>query len=103
MRDEDWNDPQVRCFGMLLEGRAQPTGLRQRGQDATLLAILNAHFETVEVTLPAAGDRQAEARWVLLLDTSLEVPAHTDETNAYDAGARYSAVPRSLLLFKLES
>jgi glycogen operon protein len=39
MRDEDWGDGLMRCFGMLMDGRAQPTGVRQRGTEATLLTI----------------------------------------------------------------
>ena len=33
----DWRDAATRCFGMLIDGRAQPTGIRQRGKDATML------------------------------------------------------------------
>src|SRR4051812_2418280 len=42
MEDGQWSDARMQCFGMLLDGRAQPTGLKQRGVDATLLIILNA-------------------------------------------------------------
>jgi glycogen operon protein len=28
---------------MLLDGRAQPTGIKRRGDDATLLLVANAH------------------------------------------------------------
>ncbi len=31
MRAEDWSDAGMRCFGMLIDGRARPTGVRQRG------------------------------------------------------------------------
>ena len=27
----------MKCFGMLMDGRAQVTGIRKRGEDATLL------------------------------------------------------------------
>ena len=43
----------MRCFGMLIDGRAQATGIRQRGQDATLLLVFNAHHDVVR--LHAAG------------------------------------------------
>ena len=42
MQQANWDDPQCACFGMLLDGRAQVTGIRQRGEDATLLMVLNA-------------------------------------------------------------
>ena len=41
----------MRCFGMLIDGRAQPTGVRQRGTEATMLLVLNAH-DLVDFTLP---------------------------------------------------
>ncbi|HEY8540468.1 MAG TPA: glycogen debranching protein GlgX, partial [Steroidobacteraceae bacterium] len=31
MEAEQWSDPMMRCFGMLLDGRAQETGIRQLG------------------------------------------------------------------------
>jgi isoamylase len=34
MRAEDWADNGMRCFGMLMDGRARPTGVRQRGVGA---------------------------------------------------------------------
>ncbi len=100
MREEDWNDG-TRCVGMLLDGRAQVTGIKQRGQDATMLLVANAHHDVVPFTLPAAGDDQAQARWTLLLDTQFDQPAHAAE-NEYAAGDVYAVTARSLLLFKLK-
>ena len=100
MREEDWNNGS-RCFGMLLDGRAQATGIKQRGQDATLLFVASAHHEAVPFTLPAAGDDMSHARWELLLDTQFEAPAHAAE-NVYAAGDVYTVTARSLLLFKLK-
>ena len=45
----------MRCFGMLMDGRAQETGIRRRGQDATLLMILNGVHDMVKFTLPACA------------------------------------------------
>ena len=47
----------MQCFGMLLDGRAQPTGIKQRGVDATLLIVLNAHHDVVNFTLPGSRRR----------------------------------------------
>ncbi|HET7923924.1 MAG TPA: hypothetical protein VFL30_03450, partial [Rhodanobacteraceae bacterium] len=99
MQEEDWTNGS-RCFGMLLDGRAQVTGIKQRGQDATLLAVLNSHHEAVPFTLPAAGD-EALARWTLVLDTQFSEPAQTAE-NHYSAGDIYEDTARSLLLLKLK-
>ena len=52
MTAQEWGDAGMRCFGMLMDGRAQPTGIRQRGQDATLLMVLNAHHDLVRFALP---------------------------------------------------
>src|SRR5690606_7055877 len=43
MEAAQWEDPHARCFGMLLDGRAQPTGIKRRGDDATILLVMNAH------------------------------------------------------------
>jgi isoamylase len=99
MGDADWNNGS-RCFGMLLDGRAQVTGIKQRGQDATLLLIVNSHHEPVEFTLPGAGDDLAESRWTPLLDTQFE--AASQAVGEFAAGDVYTVAPRSLLLLKLK-
>jgi isoamylase len=94
MRAEEW-DSVVRCFGMLMDGRAQPTGLRQRGTEATMLLILNGHFEAVEFTLPEAPGGNT---WARLIDTNVPDEEHTP---SFEVGERYEVNPRSLLLFVL--
>ncbi len=93
MVEENWQDGGTRCFGMLMDGRAQSTGIRQRGRDATLLWVLNAHHDLVPFTLPeCAGGR----RWSLLIDsTKPAAPAA-----AFETGAAYEVTARSLLLFE---
>jgi glycogen operon protein len=97
MQEEDWTNG-ARCFGMLLDGRAQVTGLKQRGQDATMLLVVNSHHEAVPFTLPEAADGTG---WTLLLDTQFEAPAHA-AANDYAAGDVYGVTARSLLLLKLK-
>ena len=93
MRAENWQDGGTRCFGMLMDGRAQSTGIRQRGRDATLLWILNAHHDLVQFTLPeCAGGRE----WSLLIDSNQ--PAAPSARFA--SGAVYEVTGRSLLLFE---
>src|SRR5207237_3017817 len=60
-------DDNARCFGMLLDGRAQETGVKRRGSDATLLLIYNAHFDVVNFTLPAVPEGH---NWLALIDTN---------------------------------
>jgi isoamylase len=96
MRGEDWDDDNMRCFGMLMDGRAQPTGIRRRGTDATLLIVLNGHHDLVKVTLP---ETRGGDQWSLLIDTNL---ADDTEKDRFSSGDSYGVTGRSLLLFALE-
>ena len=67
MTQEKWKDPHLHCIGVIFDGRAQTTGLREKGSDATVLLLCSAHHEKIGFTMPATieGDE-----WRLLLDTS---------------------------------
>jgi isoamylase len=94
---ESWSDPGERCFGMVLDGRAQPTGIVKPGSDATLLLIFNAYHDVVVFTLPQVpGGNQ----WKCLIDTN--IPERPDEPR-FAPGDRYEVTGRSFLLFVLES
>jgi isoamylase len=97
MAEEQWAEGHARCMGVLLDGRAQATGIVQRGNDATLLMILNAYHDVVEFSLPEVlGGRQ----WRLLIDTNLSDEDTASEPNcAFEHP--YSVTGRSLLLFEL--
>ena len=97
MQQANWDDPNMRCFGMMLDGRAQVTGIRKRGQDATLLFILNAWHEGVAFTLPEAADGKG---WTRLFDTNL--PDASEEPQ-FEIGALYEVTGRSCLLFLLQA
>jgi isoamylase len=97
---EDWHNPHLRTFGMLLDGRAQTSGIRQRGKEATLLMIINGHYEPVEFTLPeSAGARH----WSTLIDTALPESEEPPPAVALEIGERYLVKSRSLLLFVLKA
>ncbi|HEY2538894.1 MAG TPA: glycogen debranching protein GlgX [Stellaceae bacterium] len=96
MKPEEWADLQMECFGMLMDGRAQPTGIRRRGEDATLLMVLNAYHDLVEFTLPQTAGGSI---WSLLIDTNL---AEDAELGTFATGEPYGVTGRSLLLFALE-
>jgi glycogen operon protein len=95
MDERHWHDSKAKCFGMVLDGRAQPTGVKQRGSDETLLIVMNAHHDGVNFTLPRVPQG---TRWVRLVDTN--DPALWAEPYAF--GAVYTVTGRSLLVFLLE-
>jgi isoamylase len=66
MQQEDWGFEDARCLGMLMDGRAQATGIRRRASDATLLFIVNAFHDPVSFTLPPVTGGE---EWLSLLDT----------------------------------
>ncbi|WP_025597609.1 glycogen debranching protein GlgX [Burkholderia sp. WSM2230] len=94
---EQWADPLMRCFGLVIDGRAQASGIRRPASDATLLLVLNAHHDVVNFTLPEVPDGD---RWTCLLDTNMPVRAELPE---FSAGDEYQVTARSLLLFALEA
>jgi glycogen operon protein len=96
MTAEHWESPHARCMSILLDGRAQPTGIRKRGTDVTILLILNAHHDVVKCKLPEVTGGQG---WFCLLDTNqpdLETPSE------FAFGKEYTVTGRSLLLFQLK-
>ena len=84
----------TRCFGMLLDGRAQETGVKRQGSDATLLLIYNAHHESVEFILPEVPQGRA---WAGLIDT--HVPDVT--LTVYPFGHSLKVAGRSMLALGL--
>ncbi|SEQ89010.1 glycogen operon protein [Azotobacter beijerinckii] len=94
MTTERWEDGHNRCLAMLLDGRAQPTGIPRSGADSTLLLLVNAHHERVEFHLPEVPEG---SRWRRLVDTNQ--PTVEEDTFAF--ASRYGVTGRSLLLFEL--
>ncbi|HTV80059.1 MAG TPA: glycogen debranching protein GlgX, partial [Steroidobacteraceae bacterium] len=93
MTQEQWADDLMKCFGMLIDGRSRPTGLRQRGTEAAMLIVMNSHHDLVNFTLPEYPDG---ATWELILDT--DVP---DRAEPYKGktGDVFGITGRSLFLF----
>ncbi len=95
MTDGEWSDEQMRCFGMMIDGRAQATGIKQRGSDTSVLIVLNAYHDLVEFTLP----KNAEASgWKLLFDTNIP---DVDKPEHFPFGSTYEVTCRSLIAFEL--
>jgi glycogen operon protein len=97
LTQEQWQDPSMRCFGVLLDGRAQTSGIRKPASDATLLIVLNAHHDVVEFKLP---DIPGSDQWSCLIDTNMPV---REELPEFETGDVYQVTGRSLLLFALHA
>ena len=93
----DWEDANMRCFAMLMDGRAQATGIRRRGSAATMLLVLNAYHELVQFTLPDCTDGK---HWKLLFDTNTPDTAREEP---FSIGDVYDVTARSTLLFRLNA
>ena len=93
MRTEDWADAGMHCFGMMIDGRARPSGVRQRGTEAAMLLVLNSHHDLVEVTLPECPGGRI---WSLLIDTNI---ANEEAKFRGETGDTYGMTGRSLALF----
>jgi glycogen operon protein len=84
----------ARCFGVILDGRAQPTGIRRRGTDVTLLLIVNSYHDVVMFKLPEWVGGKG---WECLIDTNQ--PDLEEAPFSFDH--EYGVTGRSLLLFEL--
>ncbi len=97
MQDEHWGDSGMRCFGMLLDGRAQTSNIKQRGHEATLLIVINVHHDVVVFTMPECA---GGSKWSPLVDTN----AREDNVfESFDFGSEYSVTAYSLLVFALDA
>jgi isoamylase len=94
MQPHDWEDDKARCFGMLLDGRAQVTGLHKKGEDASLLLVFNSYHDMVEFQLPEAP---AGEHWQVLVDTN----APDRDPADLPFGHPYQVTARSLVLLLL--
>ncbi|ABD89161.1 glycogen debranching protein GlgX [Rhodopseudomonas palustris] len=95
MQDEQWQDTTMKSFGMLLDGRAQKTGIRKHGEDETVLLVMNSFDGVVDFILP---ETPHGSKWALLIDSNIPDGAPGAE---FPCGAMYQVTGRSLLLFTL--
>ena len=96
METGNWSDSNAKSIGLVLDGRAQPTGIRRRGQDATLFLIMNSHYDIVQFRLPEVV---GGGGWRCLIDTN---QTEIDEAKHFEFGAVYDVTGRSLILFELK-
>ena len=91
----------MKCFGMLVDGRARVSGVKRRGTDVTMVIVMNAHHDVVRFTLP---DCTGGKGWELVLDSN-DPALGTDEVEAkrFAIGDEYDVTGTSLVLFALRS
>jgi glycogen operon protein len=99
MQQEHWDDSSVKCFGMLMDGRAQKTGILRQYDDATLLMVVNGYHDVVDFILPTYDSD----KWILLMDTNLPLISEADASSHRVVEDSYSVTARSVLLFGLRS
>jgi len=95
MTPQQWNDANARCFGAILDGRAQRTGIRKKGSDTNLLLVFNAHHDVVNFKLVRSNGGTG---WTLLVDTNL--PDEPPKRH-FRFGSEYQVTGRSVLLFEI--
>jgi isoamylase len=98
MTEEDWANPELRCFGLRLAGDAieEVDARGNRVVDDTLLILLNAYHETIPFVLPA---HRRKLHWWVVLDTS--EPTTRREQRQLRGAAPYPLKDRSLVLLRL--
>jgi isoamylase len=94
MTEAQWTDPSAKCLGVILDGRAQTSGIKRPASDPTVLIVLNSHYDVVRFKLPEVV---GGTNWELLIDTNLPMA----EVTPFDFGREYDVTGRSLLLFAL--
>ena len=99
MTDEQWTHSYARSLGLLLQGDAiEEQDSRGRPiSDETFLLLLNAHYQTVNFTLP----KQIRiARWSVELDTTFG-NGKRDDSRFFHSGEIYPLKARSTVLLRL--
>ena len=83
MTEEDWRNGYARAMTVFLNGERilEPDTRGQRVVDDSFLVVFNAHYEALDVTIPA---KDYGAWWAVLLDTA------DDESDTADGGDTYA-------------
>ncbi len=96
MSDEQWNDPNMRVFGMELAGLAADAIDRQAtGGSDTVLILLNASPDDVRFHLPRCPRPE---RWLLGFDSAN--PDEIEGARAYPGNTYYKLEARSVVVLK---
>lgn len=95
MNESVWQNSDASCLGLIIDGRAQVSGIPRKGHDTTLFLVLSAHDFPVNFKLPQAVKGKG---WHCLLDTNAPT---RQSTECFEFGHEFLVTQRSLLLFEL--
>ncbi|UKE49396.1 glycogen debranching protein GlgX [Xanthomonas translucens] len=95
MEEAHWTEAGARAIGLVLEGKAQTSGVKELANDDTLLIVINAYHEGVNFVLPSAEEA---LHWKLVLSTDETLQADTMPAGASD----FLAPPRSVSVFEYQ-
>ncbi len=97
MTDEQWQSGYIKSLAVLLNGDEIPSPGPQgeRLSDDTFLVFFNAHYETIEFTLP---DFLQPRQWAVVIDT--KEPRFVQEERIFTGSQAVPVVARSLLLLR---
>ncbi|GAB7125989.1 glycogen debranching protein GlgX [Silvimonas sp. JCM 19000] len=94
---EQWGEGNMRCFGMLIDGRAAVSAIMKPASDTTLLLVFNAWHDMVEFKLP---DFESDKQWTCLIDTNNPEP---ESLPTFNGGDQFQVTGRSFVLFRREA
>ncbi len=99
MTDDDWNNGHARAMTVFLNGERilEPDKRGQRVVDDSFLVVFNAHYESMDVTVPPAG---YGPWWNVLLDTADDESGGPDSGDVYVPGDRLRVAARSLVVLR---
>ena len=93
MTQDEWDSGWIKCFGVMLDGRARKTAVARHGEDESVLIIMNSSDGAVDFKLPHTS---AGPKWTLLLDTNV---ADGVSATPFAFDSVYKIAARSFALF----
>jgi glycogen operon protein len=100
MTHEDWHNPFLRNFGVLIEGQALVQ--MDRNGDLlignSLLFLINGGDDTTTFSLPS---HRTKRHWEILLDTDSKTGQPLQENLLVEPGQEFSVQGRQIVLFRL--
>lgn len=99
MTTEQWNDPEHRCLGMLLNGESmnEYDEYGSRIEARIFLIILNSYWESVDFVLPGVREM---TRWEIIANTT-----HSGSCSSefFDGHQKFTLFQRSMAVFRMEA